>query len=144
MQQSETFQARSIKAVSAAAAVSFVLVVSTSYAVDDPRFSAFSTANRDAMCRMMAAMHSVGSGDVDRDFAESMIAHHAGAIEMAQAQLLFGRDVQLRRIAQEIIVKQKDEIAALRLALNDLPPARSTRAVVGPTKSGPGDHPSHR
>jgi uncharacterized protein (DUF305 family) len=36
---------------------------------------------------------------------------------MAKAQLLYGRNEQLRRIAQEIIVTQTEEIAAMNLAL---------------------------
>jgi hypothetical protein len=39
-------------------------------------------------------------------------------------ELRYGRNEQLRRIAQEIIVDQKQEIAAMRLALNQpLPPS---------------------
>ena len=36
--------------------------------------------------------------------------------EMAQAELRHGRNEQLRRIAQEIIVDQTQEIAAMQLA----------------------------
>jgi hypothetical protein len=43
---------------------------------------------------------------------------------MAQAQLRYGKNEQLRRIAQEIIVDQMQEIAAMRMALREsLPPA---------------------
>jgi hypothetical protein len=64
------------------------------------------------------------SGDVDRDFSAMMIPHHQGAIDMAQAELRHGQNEQLRRIAQEIIVEQQQEIAAMRLALNQpLPPS---------------------
>jgi YVTN family beta-propeller protein len=70
-----------------------------------------------AMDRMMAAMTVDSSGDVDRDFAEMMIPHHQGAIDMAEAELRHGRNELLRRIAQEIIVDQQQEIAAMRLAL---------------------------
>jgi hypothetical protein len=43
---------------------------------------------------------------------------------MAQAELRHGRNEQLRRIAQEIIVDQQQEIAAMRLALGQpLPPS---------------------
>jgi uncharacterized protein (DUF305 family) len=61
---------------------------------------------------------SVGpSGDVDRDFVAMMIPHHEGAIAMAQAELRYGKNEQLRRMAQEIVVTQQQEIAAMRLAL---------------------------
>jgi len=68
---------------------------------------------------MMAAMAVKPTGDVDRDFVATMVPHHQGAIEMAQAQLRYGKNEQLRRIAQEIIVEQTQEIAAMRLAIED-------------------------
>jgi uncharacterized protein (DUF305 family) len=81
--------------------------------------SAFLRENAAAMSKMMAAMSVRPSGDVDRDFAAAMIPHHQGAIEMAQAELRYGRNEQLRRLAQEIIVSQTQEIAAMRLALGE-------------------------
>ena len=83
----------------------------------------FLAENRAAMDRMMAGMDVNPSGNVDADFAAMMIPHHQGAIDMAQAELRFGRNEQLRRIAQEIIVEQQQEIMAMRLALGQpLPP----------------------
>jgi uncharacterized protein (DUF305 family) len=88
--------------------------------------AAFLRENDLAMSRMMAAMKIKPSGDVDRDFVAAMIPHHQGAIEMAQAELRHGRNEQLRRIAQEIIVDQTQEIAAMRLALGEGVPAQGT------------------
>ena len=60
-----------------------------------------------------------------------MVPHHQGAIDMAQAVLRYGRNEQLRRLAQEIIVTQQQEIAAMRLAVGDeLPPS-----VASPTQT---------
>jgi uncharacterized protein (DUF305 family) len=70
-----------------------------------------------AMARMMAAMQIAPTGDVDRDFVAGMVPHHQGAVEMAQAELKFGKNVALQRIAQEIIVTQRDEIVAMHRAL---------------------------
>jgi uncharacterized protein (DUF305 family) len=78
----------------------------------DPAAVAFAAENEAAMTRMMDAMMVKPSGDIDRDFALMMIPHHQGAIAMALAQLHHGRNEQLRRIAQEIIVEQLQEIAA--------------------------------
>jgi uncharacterized protein (DUF305 family) len=90
----------------------------------DPDLAAFAGENEAAMTRMMSGMHVKSSGDIDRDFAAMMIAHHQGAIEMAQAQLRYGKNEQLRRIAQEIIIDQMQEIAAMRMAVGQpLPPA---------------------
>jgi len=76
-----------------------------------------------AMDRMMGAMQVRPTGDVDRDFASMMIPHHQGAMDMAVAELRYGTNPQLRRIAQEIIVDQQQEIAAMRLAIGEPPPA---------------------
>jgi hypothetical protein len=77
-----------------------------------------------AMERMMAGMMVAPSGNVDADFVTMMLPHHQGAIDMAVAELRYGKSEQLRRIAQEIIVDQQQEIAAMRLALGQpLPPS---------------------
>jgi uncharacterized protein (DUF305 family) len=45
---------------------------------------------------------------------------------MAKAELKYGHNEQLRRLAQEIVVTQQQEIAVMRLAVGDrLPPERS-------------------
>jgi uncharacterized protein (DUF305 family) len=89
-----------------------------------PKEAPFLAENSSAMDTMMAEMAIKPSGDVDRDFAAMMIPHHLGAIDMAVAELRHGRNEQLRRIAQEIIVDQQQEIAAMRLALGEtLPPS---------------------
>lgn len=86
--------------------------------------AAFLTENDTAMTKMMANMAVQPTGDVDHDFAEVMVSHHQGAIDMAQALLRYGHNEALRRLAQEIIVTQQQEIAAMRLALGQpLPPS---------------------
>src|ERR1700739_278754 len=73
--------------------------------------------NVSAMTKMMTDMGIQPSGDVDTDFVAMMVPHHQGAIEMAQAELRYGRSEQLKRLSQEIIVTQQQEIVAMRLAL---------------------------
>jgi hypothetical protein len=52
------------------------------------------------------------------------VPHHQGAIDMAQAELRYGREAQLSRIAQEIIVDQIQQISLMRLAVGEpLPPS---------------------
>lgn len=93
---------------------------------------AFEQANAAVMDRMMAGMSAKPSGEVDADFVNMMEPHHQGAIEMAELELTYGRNAQLRRIAQEIIVEQQQEIAAMRLALGRaLPPS-----TPAPTQGG--------
>lgn len=81
--------------------------------------SAFAAENRVAMDTMMRGMHVAPSGNVDRDFAVMMIAHHQGAIDMALAELRHGRNERLRRIAQGIVVAQQQEIAAMRAVIDE-------------------------
>jgi len=89
-----------------------------------PREAPFMAENSAAMAKMMAAMDITPLGDVDADFVAMMVPHHQGAIDMAQAELRYGRNEQLRRMAQEIIVTQQQEIAAMRLAVGQpLPPS---------------------
>ena len=86
--------------------------------------SAYLAENDAAMDKMMRDMEVEPTGDVDRDFVAMMTPHHQGAIEMAMAVLKYGKNEQLKRIAQEIIVDQQQEIAAMKLALGDpLPPS---------------------
>ena len=93
----------------------------------DPRLAAeapFLAENDAAMTRMMNGMAVKPTGDVDRDFVAMMVPHHQGAIDMAVAVLRHGHNEQLRRLAQEIIVTQQQEIAAMRMAVGDpLPPS---------------------
>jgi uncharacterized protein (DUF305 family) len=78
-----------------------------------------------AMEKMMRRMDVQPSGNIDHDFVGIMIPHHQGAIEMAQAELRYGHNEQLRRIAQEVIVEQQQEINAMYLAVGRLPSERS-------------------
>ena len=77
--------------------------------------------NVSAMTKMMIDMGIRPSGDVDRDFVAMMTPHHQGAIEMALAELRYGRNERLRRMAQEIIITQQQEIVAMRLAIGNPP-----------------------
>jgi len=99
------------------------LAVAATLSVATTRESLFLADNAAAMETMMAGMHIKPSGDIDQEFSAMMIPHHQGAIDMAVAELRYGSNEQLRRIAQEIIVSQQQEIAAMRLALGQPLPA---------------------
>ena len=95
-----------------------------------PEETPYLSENDIAMNKMMSGMVIQPTGDVARDFVAMMAPHHQGAIEMAQAVLRSGHNEQIRRLAQEIIVTQQQEIAAMRLAIGDpLPPS-----VASPTQ----------
>ena len=61
--------------------------------------------------KMMKDMTMSPSGDADKDFAMMMIPHHQGAIDMAEIELKYGKDPDLRKMAEKIIHAQKEEIA---------------------------------
>src|SRR5260370_39340246 len=91
------------------------------------------------MNKMMADMKIKPTGDVDRDFVAMMAPHHQGAVEMAQAELKYGHNEQLRRLAQEIVVTQQQEITVMRHAVgDDLPPAAASSPRPAAVASSPG------
>jgi hypothetical protein len=103
-----------------------------------PAETSYLAENVDAMTKMMFDMGIRPSGDIDSDFVAMMTPHHQGAIEMAQAELRYGRNELLRRLSQEIIVDQQQEIVAMRLALGQpLPPPAPAPDQVRPAKTQP-------
>jgi hypothetical protein len=105
----------------------------TDYSAEQP----FLSENDAAMNKMMADMTVKPTGDVDRDFVAMMVPHHQGAIDMARAELKYGRNELLRRLAQKIIADQKQEITVMRLAVDDERPS----SAASPTQPAPGSSP---
>ncbi|QRM31917.1 DUF305 domain-containing protein [Microvirga sp. VF16] len=64
--------------------------------------------------RMHREMAMEYTGNVDTDFANNMIAHHQGAIDMAKIVVAFGKDPKIRELAQNVIRAQEDEIAMMK------------------------------
>ena len=77
----------------------------------DPDWSEL-IATMDKMHTAMGAIER--SGNVDVDFVRLMLPHHQAAIDMAKTQLLYGKDPQMRRLAQEIVTDQQLEIELMR------------------------------
>src|SRR5580693_640829 len=102
-----------------------------------------------AMAKMMADMTIKPAGNVDHDFVAMMIPHHQGAIDMAEAELRYGQNQQLRRIAQDIVAEELQETAAMRAASGEkLTPTEATLAAsfagtaagLGFSSPGPADN----
>lgn len=71
-----------------------------------PASMAFMEAND----RMHQAMMMEYTGNADVDFVKGMIAHHKGAVEMAQIVLEHGTDPEVKKLAEDIIKAQEGEI----------------------------------
>ncbi|HET7679555.1 MAG TPA: DUF305 domain-containing protein [Xanthobacteraceae bacterium] len=64
--------------------------------------------------KMHSAMDITFTGNADVDFVNGMIAHHAGAIDMAKVVLAFGKDPEVKKLAESIIKAQETEIAQMQ------------------------------
>lgn len=68
----------------------------------------------------LAALRAARGAEFDRLFLEGMIQHHQGAIDMADAVLKAGEDVQVNELATEIVTGQGAEIQRMRTILTEL------------------------
>jgi len=73
-----------------------------------------SLAFRGINAKMHGAMDIAFTGNADVDFMKGMIPHHAGAVDMAKTVLAFGKDPEVRKLAEEIIKAQESEIALMQ------------------------------
>ena len=101
------------------------IALAQSHHHDDANSGRTNSADSTFGLQMMQAMNRMDSGmraakpadDPDRDFAAMMIPHHQGAIDMAKAELIYGHDPVLRRLAEGIIVEQQQEIELMQRSL---------------------------
>lgn len=112
---------------------------------DNSAEPSFMSENESAMSKMMTDMTGMmvkPTGDIDRDFVAMMVPHHQGAVDLAQAELKYGHNERLRRLAQQIIANRQSEIAVMRLAVDDEQPlpAGSASQSAPPSDSPAASH----
>ncbi len=82
--------------------------------IDGSNVSASTKAFDGAMTSMMKDMMAVHTGKPDLDFMQGMIPHHQGAIEMSKVVLQFGKDAEVKALAENVIKAQDSEIAFMK------------------------------
>ena len=78
---------------------------------DGPASAASLMASMNEMMAKMAALKPMGN--TDHDFAHMMLAHHRGAVAMADIELRDGKDATMRRMAGKIKADQQKEIGEM-------------------------------
>jgi uncharacterized protein (DUF305 family) len=74
-----------------------------------PSSQAFAAIN----AKMHEGMDITFTGNADVDFVRGMIPHHAGAVDMAKVVLAFGKDPEIRKLAEAVVKAQEAEIAMM-------------------------------
>ena len=64
--------------------------------------------------KMHNGMDITFTGNSDIDFVKGMIPHHEGAVDMAKVVLAFGKDAEIKALAEAIIKAQETEIALMK------------------------------
>jgi len=89
--------------------------MSADMASDDAAMSAMHQEYTASMTKMHEEMMvGMSYNDPDMAFAQGMLGHHIGAVDMAKIQLKYGTDAEMRKLAQDIIDAQQSEIATMK------------------------------
>jgi predicted outer membrane protein len=89
-----------------------------------------------AIGKMSLGMTAEPSGNVDGDFVAMMTAHQQGAIDLADAELKYGHNEALRRLARDMIAARAHEISVMHAAIEELAPAHTGNIPKARLSSG--------
>ena len=81
--------------------------MSTDSAIQQELMQGMNQMNQDMMA---AAQYK----DPDVAFAAGMLPHHIGAVKMAEVELKYGKDPEMRKLAENIINAQQAEIEQMQ------------------------------
>ena len=81
--------------------------MSTGSAMQQELMQGMNQMNQDMMA---AAQYK----DPDVAFAAGMLPHHIGAVKMAEVELKYGKDPEMRKLAEDIINAQQAEIEQMQ------------------------------
>lgn len=76
--------------------------------------SASTKSYEKAMADLMAGMKTPLTSKPDVDFMQGMVPHHQGAIDMAKVVLQYGKDAEVKTLAENVIKAQESEIAMMK------------------------------
>jgi len=60
-----------------------------------------------------AMMSQPMTGDADHDFASMMRAHHQAAVDMAKVEIQYGKNPEMKKMAEKVVADQSKEIKQL-------------------------------
>ena len=109
----------SVTAVSLAMAQAPKSVLQLRSAAKHAEEQQFLFANDLAISNMTRDMLSAPTGDTGRDFTAVMIPQHQGAMDIAEAELKYSHNQELKRLAAKIVAQQQQKISVLRHATGE-------------------------
>lgn len=71
-----------------------------------------------------AMMSQPMTGDADHDFASMMRSHHQAAVDMAKVEIQYGKNPEMKKMAEKVVADQSKEIKQLDTWLGHHPAQR--------------------
>ncbi|WP_250478199.1 MULTISPECIES: DUF305 domain-containing protein [unclassified Caballeronia] len=93
-------------------------------ASDVPSTDAYRTANQ---AMIQGKTNLPYTGDADYDFVAQMTPLYQGAVDVAKVELQYGKDPELRKLAQSMVYSQQAQLNFMRTWLQTHQPARTSK-----------------